>query len=298
MFRIAVISDLHIDKRREPRSWDIAQAAFRAATPADHVLVAGDLFDSASAMRSDRAAVKRMLRQFGIWHPERITFTVGNHDIFEVGHRGHPGHRVLDGLRALGARAQANLDLVSDWFGELVPQRDRLFSNALFPYKRSLEGTTIVAADSTASDTLASAQGSWTPEEDQGVRCLFRRTRGARLLAIHNPPEEEGGELSLIERVQGYVDGFPGDDFERLKRLADDLRLSAVLAGHVHEADRWSWTLGAGTKVHVMGRTGGLCSAPILGFIDFPKSGKLRWCTAKLEDSSRRNPAAARSRGA
>jgi hypothetical protein len=232
-------------------------------------------------MRRDRGAVERMLRQFGLWHPERISFTVGNHDIFEVGHRGHRGHRLLDGLRVLGARAQENLELLSDWFGELVPQRDRYFSNALFPYKRALDGVTIVAADSTASDTLASAQGSWTREEDQGVRSLFRRTRGARLLAIHNPPEKANGSLSLLDRVQGYVDGYPSDDFQRLERLADDVRLETVLAGHIHETDRWTWTLGERTKVRVMGRTGGLCSVPMVGFLDV--SGlNTRWRTGSV----------------
>jgi hypothetical protein len=243
-------------------------------------------------MRRDRSAAERMLRGFGIWHRERITFTVGNHDIFEVGHRGHVGCRVVDAVRAAGAHAQENLDLLSEWFGELVPQRNRFFSDALFPYKRSLEGVTIVAADSTASNTLASAQGAWTQAEDGAVRALFRGTRGVRLLAVHNPPEEADGELSLTERLQGYVDGYPAVDFERLERLANDLRLDAVVAGHIHEAGSWSWRLGTGTKVHVMGRTGGMGSHPMMAFVEIEGRGTVRWRTAPVHDSRRKRDAA------
>jgi predicted phosphodiesterase len=282
MYRIGVISDLHLDKRTEPGSWDTTEAAFRAAARADHVVVAGDTFDTATAMRRDRGAVERLLRGLGLWHPDRLTFVAGNHDIFAVGHRGDGGHRVLDALRTLGAKGQDSLEEFSEWIGELVPRKDRHFSNALFPYRRRLDGVTVVAADSTASTTLDSAQGAWSEEEDDGVRALFARTRGPRLLALHNPPEEASGTLSLADRLKGYVDGFPSEDFERLEALADDLRLDLVLAGHTHATSQWSWRLGSETRVQVMGRSGGLEGAPAIGMLEVGPRGVGRWRMVRI----------------
>lgn len=181
MYRIGVISDLHLDKRTEPGSWDVAEAAFRAAARADHVVVAGDTFDTGTAMRRDRGAVERLLRALGLWHPDRLTFVAGNHDIFDVGHRGDGSHRVLDALRTLRAKGQAGLSEFSEWIGELVPRQDRHFSNALFPYRRRLDGVTVVAADSTAAGprrrTTESGLCSLAPEDFGSSRSTTRRKR-------------------------------------------------------------------------------------------------------------------------
>jgi predicted phosphodiesterase len=282
MFKIAVISDLHLDRTAEPLSWQLAEAAFRSAARADHVIVAGDLFDSASAMKRDRPAVEKLLRGVGLWHPERLTVVVGNHDVYEFGHRGGRGHRFLEAVRAFRGDGQANLETYSDWVGELVPCRDRHFSNSLFPHRRRLDGVTVVAADSVPSNTLLSAQGAWSEEEDEGVRALFGRSRGVRVLAVHNPPELADGALSLPDKLRGYVDGFPAEDYRRMESLADEARIDAVVAGHVHQADRWSWMLGERTRVRVAGRTGGLHGPAMLAFMEIGVRGVLRWRTVKV----------------
>jgi DNA repair exonuclease SbcCD nuclease subunit len=65
---IAVLSDNHIDTEVEPDSWKLAQEVFKqvAAAKVDHVVIAGDLFDCATAMERDRERVERTLRRLGL----------------------------------------------------------------------------------------------------------------------------------------------------------------------------------------------------------------------------------------
>lgn len=284
--RIAVLSDLHVDREAEPGSWDLARAAFGTASRADHVVVAGDLFDSAEAMRRDRGVVKRHLRKLGLWHPDRLTIVVGNHDIFEVGHRGSKARRLLDAARAVKGDPQENLETFSGWLDELVPDDDRHFED-LFPYRRQLPGVTLIAADSTAADTTSASQGYWLEEEDRGVRALVAASRGARILAVHNPPAFESGTLTWSERLQGYVDGYPEEDFDRIERLANEARIDLVVSGHYHsglEDDEWSWRLGDATRVHVVGRTGGLHDeTPVFGLLTVDSGSRCRWSTEQVE---------------
>lgn len=83
--KIAVVSDNHIDIEVEPDSWELAKAAFKkvAAANVDHVVIAGDLFDCATAMHRDRDQVERFLSRLGLWHRDRLSIVVGNHDIFQ-----------------------------------------------------------------------------------------------------------------------------------------------------------------------------------------------------------------------
>jgi 3',5'-cyclic AMP phosphodiesterase CpdA len=69
-FRLAVLSDLHLDAKVSPDSWALAQRAFAAVGRAkvDHVVIAGDLFDCATAMLRDHPLVRQRLRKLGLWH--------------------------------------------------------------------------------------------------------------------------------------------------------------------------------------------------------------------------------------
>ncbi len=61
--KLAVVSDHHIDTAVAPDSWDLARVVFKkvAAAKVDHVVIAGDLFDCATAMLRDRDQLKKQL---------------------------------------------------------------------------------------------------------------------------------------------------------------------------------------------------------------------------------------------
>jgi 3',5'-cyclic AMP phosphodiesterase CpdA len=80
--KLAHISDLHIDEQHlaENISKTEMLLKFAADSNADHLIVTGDV-SHLSKIR-DLQIFRELLDRFGFLHPERLTLTIGNHDIF------------------------------------------------------------------------------------------------------------------------------------------------------------------------------------------------------------------------
>ena len=94
--KIAVLSDQHIHSAADSASWQLASRAFALAATFDHVILAGDTFDSAAAFLNDRDRTRDLLVELGLWHRDRLTVLVGNHDIFHLPHRGSVSSRAKE----------------------------------------------------------------------------------------------------------------------------------------------------------------------------------------------------------
>ena len=128
-FRIVVLSDQHIDTSAEPRSWDRARAAFQAAIDedADHVVLAGDTFDCATAMVRDAPRVRRYLRRLRLWHRDRLTIVPGNHDLFHTPHYGNVVAKFSRGaVPMLTTSVHETYGAFCDWVDDLIAWRDVL----------------------------------------------------------------------------------------------------------------------------------------------------------------------------
>lgn len=284
-FRLAVLSDLHIDCEADDESWELAKEAFAAVArqKPDHVVIAGDLFDCASAMRRDRQHVERRLRRLGLWHRDRLSIVIGNHDILHTPHRGSKLHRAAELLLVASHDAQDSYAAFCDWAADLVPKEARYWSNDLFPFCKDLGNVGILAADTTGSDTNHSANGYWRKDDDVAARKLVTGER--RVLAIHHPPERDEERTVIGQLTEGFAFGFPDRHFDRLEKFADDVGLDAVVCGHVHDngGSPRSWRLGRRTKVWMMGRTGAMHGAkPCFGLLDIPRRGPLRWSAVRF----------------
>lgn len=285
--RLAILSDLHIDRRADSDSWNLAKVAFRTASKHDHVIVAGDLFDWSGAMRRDRDALERELRRLDLWNPDRLTVAVGNHDIFPVTSDAELPTNLAEAMRAakkLVLTGRHAYDEFGEWIGELVPDDDRAYADDVFPYRRTLDGVTIIAGDSTPGTVIQASEGQWSEEEDAGVRELLEDADGVKVLVTHYPPLETDSSLSWLDKLNGYVGGFPDDDLERLQDLVDDCGVKAVVCGHIHaDADAWNWRFGRRSRAFLMGRTGGRDGAtPLIGVLDVPRRGPVKWITKRL----------------
>jgi predicted phosphodiesterase len=281
--RVAVLSDLHVHRVAEPDSWSLAKAAFRAAARFDHVIVAGDLFDSASAFEDDAEALRRQLRRERLWSSDRLTITVGNHDIFHTPHRGTVVERGVEMARAFTADANESYEGFCDWAGEVVRSRSRLTDDDLFPFVKELDGVRLLVNDTTGFDTAHSCNGYWRPEEDALLRDADL-AGGRRLLVVHHPPYEEAEATWKMKLRQDFAFGFPRPHFRRLQAFADHARLDAVVCGHIHAGpDAWAWRLGRGTRVWMAGRTGGMHDeTPSFGDLRVPTRGRLTWRTIRV----------------
>lgn len=276
-FRLAVLSDLHIDRDADRDSWELAKEAFAAVAryKPDHTAIVGDLFDSASALERDCERVKRRLRRDGLWHRDRLSVIVGNHDIFHTPHRGSPWHRAREVARVAAADAQEAYELFTGWIADLVPRRARFWSDDPFPFCKDLGVVGLIGADTTGRDTAHSVNGFWRKQEDEAARELAAGER--RVLAIHHSPERVPERTLVGQLTYGYAFGFPGRHFDRLKKFADDADVDAIVCGHIHVGGARSWRIGRRTKVFRAGETGGVHGAtPSFLVLEIPKRGQVR----------------------
>lgn len=291
--RLAVLSDLHIDREAEKSSWKLAKRAFRAAVEeqVDHVVVAGDLFDCSDAMERDHERLQRFLEELGLWDSSKLTLVVGNHDIFHVAHRGSVAHCLKQFALVAATDAQANYERFCDWAGELVEEDERLDDEDLFPFVKRLGPVRLFAADTTAPLTQHGGNGFFPADQAERMMQALGPDSERRLLAIHNAPDE-GRLQSLTDLGRGLLRleidldlGYPKKELRRLEAFAEEARLDAILCGHFHalddeeDDDDYGWTIGEEhvCEVQLVGRTGGVHgTTPGFKIVEVPARGKLR----------------------
>lgn len=290
--RIAVLSDQHIHCAASSPSWALAQRAFGAAAEFDHVVLAGDTFDSATAFENDRDRVRDHLARLRLWRRDRLTVVPGNHDLFHT-----PHHGSLPARLAEYARAALSFDargLVRDpaverafdaWARELTTAADRLDTSRPFPLRKALGHVALYATDTAPRRTLSAANGFWRPESDALLRDATPAADERRVLAIHHPPKRSkqtsvaDAARSLARGRLRYPMAFPPKNFARLAKFIDEAALDAVVCGHIHAAKTYQWTVGPSkVPAFMVGRSGGLHRRPpVLGVLEVPRRGAVRW---------------------
>jgi predicted phosphodiesterase len=282
-FSIAVLSDQHIDIAVAPRSWELAQAAFRAARDAkvDHVVLAGDTFDCSTAMRRDAPVVSAYLHRLGLWRRDRLTIVPGNHDIFHTPHHGTLAQRAVEAAGAFRGDAQSSYDTFCEWVDELIAWEDVLDPDQddFFPHHKTLEHVHLFAADSTAAETTDSGNGFWAHDADNLLRGATEARDERRILALHHPPYQDRAQKIADFLKQEFPFGFPPAEFRRLSAFLGDAEVDAAVCGHIHNVGdgTYRWRVGA-TDVFMVGRTGGLHDVdPLFGILEVPQRGRVRW---------------------
>lgn len=290
--RIAVLSDQHIHCAAEPASWELAQRAFRIAARCDHIVLAGDTFDSATAFENDHERVRDHLVELGLWHRDRMTVLPGNHDFFHTPHRGGKatfaaeiGRKMLNPTRRAMVR-EATVERAFDaWAGALTTPADRLDTRRPFPMRKMLGHVALYAADTAPRSLLSCANGFWRSGADALLRAATPEAEERRVLAIHHPPKETrmvGAEHARRSLQKGRLIvplGFPPKNFARLAQFAEDAQLDAVVCGHIHAAKAYQWEVAHTTvPAFMVGRSGGLHKrSPIVGVLSVPLRGAVRW---------------------
>lgn len=284
--KIAVLSDQHIHSAAAPESWRLAKRAFALAARFDHVILAGDTFDSAEAFANDRDRTRKLLVKLGLWHRDRLTVVPGNHDFFYVPHRGSMLSRALEWARnacCVGLRGpvcdRAVIAAFDKWVEPLSLPSDRLSQRAAGPLRKSLGHLVLYTADTTPRRLISAANGFWRARADALLRSGARAKGERRVLAMHHPPRRSkmARVLTLLSGTMPF--GFPARSFRRLDAFLRDEAIEAVVCGHIHAARRYSWRVGeSGVAAFMVGRSGGLHRrSPILGVLSVPRRGPIEW---------------------
>jgi hypothetical protein len=252
----------------------------------NHVVLVGDVFDTANAMRRNCSVTRRCLQRLGLWRRDRLSIAVGNHDIFHLAWR--------EALATINADAGDSHEWFTEWIAELLNAGDLLNSSAdgVFPYRKHLGPVTLFVGDTTATNTMYSNNGYWRSADDHAIRRAVRAGDGRRVLAIHHPPLRDA-ERSLVAQGLGMLlrsagvrgstrwgpklaFGFPEPSYRRLEKLVDDVGFGAIVCGHLHYPGRrtYRWQVGEQATAYLKGWHRG---APTIGLLSIPEHGRLGW---------------------
>lgn len=278
--RIAFLSDIHIDSRHTPRSFDDAVACFRRAVEVgvDHVVVGGDLFDKRSVIESDGPRLRGALQELGLWRSDRLTVIPGNHDLYDLALSDvevRSFHSV-----AVGIAGGYDAAPFARWAAPLTDDGGPL----RIPLMRRVGHVRLVGVDSVPKEISKFASGVWTTELDGVLRNWLSGTYGARnVLVMHHSPQPEPGTFASLRVPRNQDDIkeilkpralFP-EDFERLRGFLEALPIDVILCGHHHAHSTWS--VGR-AQVFREGRTqrderGG----PMFGILSVPPKGAVTY---------------------
>ena len=80
--KIAHLSDLHFSRKFKPDNIKKFKKLLKFALKQkfNHLVIAGDISDNAEEV--DFEILKRILVNNGLWDPQKVSVTIGNHDIF------------------------------------------------------------------------------------------------------------------------------------------------------------------------------------------------------------------------
>jgi predicted phosphodiesterase len=291
--KIAVLSDQHIHRQAEPASFALASRAFEFAARFDHVILAGDTFDSAEAFFNDREQVRDRLEKLGLWSRDRLTVLLGNHDMFYLPHRGSRWSRSREFVKnALSVSLlhgpvcdRSIIAALDEWMDPLSRTTDRLTARAGGPLRKQLGHLVLYVADTTPRRLISAASGFWRASADALLRTKTESPSERRVLAMHHPPKRSK-MVPLRTLADGRMAfGFPPKSFSRLDAFLRDERIEAIVCGHLHAARRYTWRVGrSNVPAYMVGRSGGLHgTVPRFGVLEVPRRADIRWSELRID---------------
>jgi 3',5'-cyclic AMP phosphodiesterase CpdA len=276
--RIAVLSDLHICASY-PETFARALQAFRCVREkdVDHIVVAGDVFDSFSDFERDAGRLRKELMALGLWQPAKLTVLPGNHDLFSFSEHRWSKTNAL-GKAAYVAKVPWALKHAvgidgerrkfGTWASDLLLGAS-LRDGHVAPFDKRVGSVRLLGLDTTPNDLSRFSIGTWPSDHAMTLRNALsgtQRTDVRNVLVMHHPPFRSEPPASAVFKASGWAEmkdefyrprGFVERDIAEIERFVTDARVEAIVCGHVHSGGKREWTVGA-ANVFLEGRTGGV----------------------------------------
>lgn len=241
--RIAHLSDLHLSSDHFPERTDRFQQILRTCRDqsVDHLIITGDITNQARP--KEFALARAILRDHGFLDPQRLTVTIGNHDIF-----GGPFY-AEDVLTFPGTCRTTDYDAkVQEFarsFRETFEGCKYLSGSSIFPFVKIVQDAAFVGINSVARwSSLKNPLGSNGEVDDHQRKRLAEilssgMFEGLRLFVLihhhfHKVSEKEkGGALHrLWEAIESGTMKLRKK--KPLFKLFREAQVDAVLHGHIH----------------------------------------------------------------
>lgn len=246
--RIAHLSDLHLSPDHFPERTDAFYEILHKcrSLKADHIVITGDITNQARP--KEFAHARSILKEFGLLDPEKLTVTIGNHDIF-----GGP-YFAEDVLSFPGFCRATDYDAkVKEFhaaFRETFEGSKFLSGPSIFPFVKIVRDVVLVGINSIARwNSLTNPLGSNGEVAKEQVRMLREILSGdlvkgkCILVLIHHHFHKTGSSAGAgtLQKVWSTIESSTMKLWKKKRLLAlfGEVGAAKVLHGHVHDHDAY-----------------------------------------------------------
>jgi DNA repair exonuclease SbcCD nuclease subunit len=241
--RIAHLSDLHLSPDHFPERTDAFYEILHKckSLKTDHIVITGDITHQAKP--KEFAHARGILREFGLLDPEKLTVTIGNHDIY-----GGP-HFAEDVLSFPGYCRQTDYDAkIKEFyltFRESFEGCKYVTGASIFPYVKILRDVIFVGINSVAQwSSLKNPLGSngevckkqFKKLEEIFSSEMLQQKTVMVLIHHHFNKLEQKKSAGKLERLWHTIEASTMKLWKkkRLFSLFNGASIGRVLHGHVH----------------------------------------------------------------
>lgn len=247
MYRIAHLSDPHINLRYHPQHLPRLRKILRHALQkkkVDHIVISGDI--TSNADERDLLATRKLFEELDLLDPERLTLTIGNHDIFG-------GPHLAEELLAFPAKCRT-----TPW-----EERTQEFHQAFietfrgsitigdhpFPFVKQVNGMALIGSNSIAPysniKNPVGSNGAISKQEFHALEQILRSQEVQRarhrivILHHHLFRSRDRKKFTHLPATKGLFDLIEQETLKlrgkkAVLKLLQEGRVTAVLHGHVH----------------------------------------------------------------
>jgi len=240
--KLAHISDLHIDEQHLTENILKTEhlLKFAAENGTDHLVVTGDI--SHLSKIQDLQIFRDLLSRFGFLHPDRLSMTIGNHDIFGGVHLAGDIVRFPRNYRLTNFKSK--VQIFANYFKEAFQNTIPLITGSPFPYIKPLKNLLLIGLNTNMQyaplRNLAASNG-FVPKADQFALNRFLEKSELqnlpKLVLTHHhfthkmrfTPDQDNRFFKWVENHTMRLRGRAA-----LLRLFLKHKVGLVLHGHVH----------------------------------------------------------------
>ncbi|MGD8782171.1 MAG: metallophosphoesterase [Ignavibacteria bacterium] len=240
--KIAHLSDLHFS--RKFKSGNIKKfkklIKFALDQKFDHLIITGDISDNAEEM--DFEILKGILQNNGLWDPQKVSVTIGNHDIFGG------VQTALDVVnfpsKCRKTDYDARVSIFYEIFKDLI-EGAITFDDTPFPYCKIIDNVAIFALNSidrySKLKNPFASNGKVYKGQFLALEKLLKRNEvedKQKLVMVHHhfyksDDEAISSQSQLWNKIESYTLKLRGK--KKLMKLFRENGVSLVLHGHSHE---------------------------------------------------------------
>lgn len=240
--KIAHFSDLHICElyRKDNIQFTRDTIEYALKEDCDHFVITGDL--SHQGLRRDYEILRGIFDDYGLLDPNKLSLTIGNHDIFGGIQLAKDIIRFPKRCRVVNYRQK--IDNFIDFFRESFADTRSLYANRVFPFAKVVQDVVFFGINSTAEYSMltnpAASNGTVSRTKRKWLSELFTLEdfQGKlKIVLIHhhfnkNSRVKLNGKKPWWTRIEGQTMRLYRK--RTLMKLFSRHDVALVLHGHVH----------------------------------------------------------------